>query len=210
VQAAAKVMRLALRPAIGAPYVPGRHEQFQAIAMTGYPAGRAVILINSFTKECNMKKHAIDIGINEKEREQIADGLKVLLADSYTLYLQTHNFHWNVTGPQFRELHLMFEEQYTELATAVDLIAERIRTLGVYAPGTYKAFAGLSNIKEIESIPSAGEMLTTLTRGHEQIVKTCRAVLKPAQKANDESTTSLVSDRMRLHEKTAWMLRSMK
>lgn len=156
-----------------------------------------------------MKKPGIDIGINSKQREQIAQGLKVLLADSYTLYLQTHNFHWNVTGPQFRELHLMFEEQYTELATAVDLIAERIRTLGVHAPGTYKDFAALSNIKEIDGVPTATDMLTILTKGHEQIVKTCREVLKPAQKAADESTTSLVSDRMRLHEKTAWMLRSM-
>lgn len=156
-----------------------------------------------------MKKMNIDIGINEKQREQIADGLKVLLADSYTLYLQTHNFHWNITGPQFRELHLMFEEQYNELALAVDLIAERIRTLGVAAPATYKAFAELSNIKEVEGVPSAPDMLTLLTKGHEQIVKTCRGALKPAQKADDESTASLVSDRMRLHEKTAWMLRSM-
>jgi starvation-inducible DNA-binding protein len=152
---------------------------------------------------------AIDIGIGTEQREQIANGLKVLLADSYTLYLQTHNFHWNVTGPQFRELHLMFEEHYTELALAVDLVAERIRTLGVAAPGTYKAFDSLSNIKEVEGVPSAQEMLTLLTKGHEQVVKTCREVLKPAQEADDESTASLVSDRMRLHEKTAWMLRSM-
>ncbi len=156
-----------------------------------------------------MKKMKIDIGISEKSREKIADGLKVLLADSYTLYLQTHNFHWNVTGPQFRELHLMFEEQYTELATAVDLIAERIRTLGVYAPGTYKAFAALSNIKDVEEVPTAADMVQLLTKGHEQVVKTCRAILKPAEDAGDESTTSLVSDRMALHEKTAWMLRSM-
>lgn len=156
-----------------------------------------------------MGKPKIDIGITEKQREAIADGLKVLLADSYTLYLQTHNFHWNVTGPQFRDLHLMFEEQYTELADAVDLVAERIRTLGVNAPGTYKAFVALSNIEETEGVPSAEEMLTILTKGHEQIVKTCRAVLKPAQDGDDESTVSLVSDRMRLHEKTAWMLRSM-
>lgn len=156
-----------------------------------------------------MKAPAIDIGIDQTQRTQIADGLKVLLADSYTLYLQTHNFHWNITGPQFRDLHLMFEEQYIELADAVDLIAERIRTLGVAAPGTYKAFSELSNIKETEGVPSATDMLTTLTKGHEQVVKTCREVLKPAQQADDESTVSLVSDRMRLHEKTAWMLRSM-
>ncbi|EAR11344.1 Dps family protein [Reinekea blandensis] len=150
----------------------------------------------------------IDIGINAAAREEIAEGLKRLLADSYTLYLQTHNFHWNVTGPQFRELHLMFEEHYTELATAVDEIAERIRTLDVAAPGTYKAFAALSSIEEVEGVPSAAEMVDRLTQGHEQVVKTSRAVLKLAQDAEDESTAALVSDRMRIHEKTAWMLRA--
>lgn len=152
---------------------------------------------------------SVEIGIKEKDREEIAEGLKRLLADSYTLYLQTHNFHWNVTGPQFRALHLMFEEHYTELATAVDEIAERIRTLGVAAPGTYKAFAGLSSIKEVEGVPEAKEMVTVLTQGHEQVIKTSRAVLKTAQEADDESTAALVSDRMRVHEKTAWMLRAM-
>lgn len=151
----------------------------------------------------------IDIGIETKDRESIAGGLKRLLADSYTLYLQTHNFHWNVTGPMFRELHLMFEEQYTELATAVDDIAERIRTLGVPAPGTYQAFAQLSSIEEVVEIPEAEKMLEILTRGHEQVVKTCRHVLKEAQAGDDESTIALVSDRMRVHEKTAWMLRAM-
>jgi len=151
----------------------------------------------------------IDIGISKPNREKIAEGLKRLLADSYTLYLQTHNFHWNVTGPQFRELHLMFEEHYTELATAVDEIAERIRTLGVAAPGTYKAFAELSSIKEVEGVPDAKEMVSLLTKGHEQVVKTCREALGQAQKSNDESSASLISDRMRIHEKTAWMLRAM-
>ncbi len=151
----------------------------------------------------------IDIGISEENREQIAEGLKCLLADSYTLYLQTHNFHWNVTGPKFRELHLMFEEHYTELATAVDDIAERIRTLDVAAPGTYKEFARLSAIDEVEGVPAAEKMVDLLTRGHEQVVKTCRDVLKRAQEADDESTASLVSDRMRIHEKTAWMLRAL-
>jgi len=151
----------------------------------------------------------IDIGINEKDRNQIAEGLKGLLADSYTLYLQTHNFHWNVTGPQFRELHLMFEEHYTELATAVDEIAERIRTLGVAAPGTYKAFAELSSIDEVDGVPSATDMVSILMRGHEQVVKTSRSVLGTAQEADDESTAALVSDRMRIHEKTAWMLRAL-
>ncbi len=151
---------------------------------------------------------SIDIGISEADRIGIAEGLKALLADSYTLYLQTHNFHWNVTGPQFRELHLMFEEHYTELATAVDDIAERIRTLDVVAPGTYKAFAALSSIEEVEDIPSARDMVDILTKSHEQVVKTCRIVLKQAQEADDESTASLVSDRMVVHEKTAWMLRA--
>lgn len=152
---------------------------------------------------------SIDIGINEADREAIADGLKVLLADSYTLYLQTHNFHWNVMGPQFRELHLMFEEHYTELAIAVDDVAERIRTLGVAAPGTYRAFSELSNIDEVEGVPAATEMVALLTRGHEQVVKTCREVLAKSQAADDESTSALVSDRMRVHEKTAWMLRAL-
>lgn len=150
----------------------------------------------------------IDIGINENDRNNIATGLKNLLADSYTLYLQTHNFHWNVVGPRFRELHLMFEEHYTELAVAVDDIAERIRTLDVAAPGTYKQFASLSSIKEVEGVPTPEEMTELLTIGHESIVKTCRTVLKIAQDAGDESTTALVSDRMRIHEKTAWMLRA--
>lgn len=150
----------------------------------------------------------IDIGIEHEDRLKIAEGLKRLLADSYTLYLQTHNFHWNVTGPQFRELHLMFEEHYTELATAVDEIAERIRTLDVVAPGTYKAFAELSSISEVEGVPAASEMVDILTKGHEQIVKTSRDALKLAQDADDESSAALVSDRMRIHEKTAWMLRA--
>ncbi|MCC2603815.1 Dps family protein [Planctobacterium marinum] len=150
----------------------------------------------------------IDIGISEQNRLKIADGLKRLLADSYTLYLQTHNFHWNVTGPQFRELHLMFEEHYTELAVAVDDIAERIRTLDVPAPGTYKEFAQLSSIDEVDGVPEAGNMVDILTRGHEQVVRTAREVLALSQAADDESTSALVSDRMRIHEKTAWMLRA--
>ena len=130
----------------------------------------------------------IDIGITESDRIAIAEGLKRLLADSYTLYLQTHNFHWNVTGPQFRELHLMFEEHYTELATAVDEIAERIRTLGVAAPGTYRGFAEYSSVKEVEGVPAADDMVKILTVSHEQVVRTSREVLKTAQDADDEST----------------------
>lgn len=156
-----------------------------------------------------MAEQQINIGISEQHRQQVADKLKVLLADSYTLYLQTHNFHWNITGPQFRDLHLMFEEHYTELATAVDEIAERIRTLGVFAPGTYREFSELSNIKETDSVPSSEEMVAILAKGHEQVVRTCREVLSAAQEAEDESSAALVGDRMALHEKTAWMLRSL-
>ncbi len=145
----------------------------------------------------------IDIGIKEEDRVNIAEGLKRLLADSYTLYLQTHNFHWNVIGPQFRDLHLMFKEHYTELATAVDEIAERIRTLDVPAPGTYKEFTRLGSVEEVKGVPRAKEMVDILTRGHETVVKTCRSVLKLAEDAVDESTLALVSDRMRIHEKTA-------
>ncbi len=152
---------------------------------------------------------SINIGIKQQDRHEIAQGLKHLLADSYTLYLQTHNFHWNVTGPQFRELHLMFEEHYNELSLAVDEIAERIRSLGVVAPGTYQAFAELSSIEEAQQVPAANEMVEVLMRGHEQVVQSCRKVLVTAQQADDESTAGLVSDRMRLHEKTAWMLRAM-
>lgn len=151
----------------------------------------------------------IDIGISSTDREKVADALSRLLADSYTLYLQTHNFHWNVTGPQFRELHLMFEEHYTELATAVDDIAERIRTLGVAAPGTYQAFSRLTSIREVEGVPAGEEMVDLLTQGHESVVRTCREALKIAQDAGDESSVALISDRMRVHEKTAWMLRAL-
>tara|TARA_R110002072_G_scaffold233478_1_gene391061 strand:- start:79758 stop:80228 length:471 start_codon:yes stop_codon:yes gene_type:complete len=151
----------------------------------------------------------IDIGIKQADRLNIAEGLKRLLADSYTLYLQTHNFHWNVEGPQFRELHLMFEEHYTELALAVDEIAERIRTLDVPAPGTYKEFARLSSIEEVDGVPAGKTMVDILTKGHEQVVKSCRDVLQLAQEAGDESSVALASDRMRIHEKTAWMLRAL-
>lgn len=151
----------------------------------------------------------IDIGIKQADRESIAKTLKHLLADTYTLYLQTHNYHWNVEGPLFRDLHLMFEEQYTEMAEAVDVIAERIRTLDVYAPGTYKEFAQLSSIKEVDGVPKGTDMVDILRRGHEQVVKTCRDVLEQAQKGDDESTIALASDRMRVHEKAAWMLRAL-
>ncbi len=151
---------------------------------------------------------AINIGISDPDRLKVAAQLKKLLADSYTLYLQTHNFHWNVTGPQFNQLHLMFEAHYTELATAVDDIAERIRSLGVAAPGTYRAFSELSSIEEVEGTPGSEQMLEILVEGHETVVKTSRAALKVAQEADDESSAALISDRMRIHEKTAWMLRA--
>ena len=150
----------------------------------------------------------INIGINQTDRKNVAAQLNALLADTYTLYLQTHNFHWNVTGPMFTSLHQLFEQHYTELAVAVDDIAERIRSLGEPAPGTYQAFAKLSQINEVEGVPAAEDMLSILTTSHEQVVQTCRTALKVAQAADDESSAALISDRMRIHEKTAWMLRS--
>lgn len=151
----------------------------------------------------------INIGIDSKQRTQIADGLSRLLADSYTLYLKTHNFHWNVTGPMFNTLHLMFEDQYTELATAVDEIAERIRALGRPAPGTYKAFAELTSVKEADGVPDAKEMIRQLVEGQETVARTAREVFPIAEKAGDEPTADLLTQRMQVHEKTAWMLRSL-
>lgn len=151
----------------------------------------------------------IEIGIPAADRQKIAEGLSRLLADSYTLYLKTHNYHWNVTGPLFNTLHLMFETQYTELATAVDEIAERIRALGHPAPGSYKAFAKLTSIEEEEGAPSAEEMIRQLVLGQESVVRTARAVFPLAEKASDEPTADLLTQRMQVHEKNAWMLRSM-
>lgn len=155
------------------------------------------------------KQPTIDIGIDTKKREAIADGLSRLLADSYTLYLKTHNYHWNVTGPMFNTLHLMFEAQYTELALAVDLIAERIRALGVFAPGSYAAFSKLSSIAESESVPTATDMIADLVKGQETVVRTARKIFPIVEKAGDEATADLLTQRIQLHEKTAWMLRSM-
>ncbi len=151
----------------------------------------------------------IDIGISETHREKIAEGLSRLLADSYTLYLKTHNFHWNVTGPMFTIIHEMTEQHYTELATAVDDIAERIRALGVYAPGSYAQFAELTSIKEETNVPNANDMIKQLVAGHEQVVKTARGVFQLAEEASDESSCDILTQRMQLHEKTAWMLRSL-
>ena len=150
----------------------------------------------------------VEIGLKNSERVEVADALRDLLADSYTLYLLTHNFHWNVTGPRFRELHLMFEEHYQDLAVAVDDIAERIRTLGVHAPGSYSEFAELTRIPEVQAVPDANDMVRILTLAHETLTQTCRKTLKVAQKVDDESTLGLVADRLQVHEKTAWMLRS--
>ncbi|HSX50994.1 MAG TPA: Dps family protein [Cellvibrio sp.] len=151
----------------------------------------------------------IDIGISQQHREEIAAGLSRVLADTYTLYLKTHNFHWNVTGPMFQTLHLMFETQYTELALAVDAIAERIRSLGFPAPGTYKQYASLSSIKEEEGIPPAKDMIRLLVEGQEAVVRTARSLYATAEAANDEATADLLTQRIQLHEKTAWMLRSL-
>jgi starvation-inducible DNA-binding protein len=151
----------------------------------------------------------IDIGISENNRKQIGEGLSRLLADSYTLYLKTHNFHWNVTGPMFNTLHLMFETQYTELATAVDLIAERIRALGFPAPGSYTQFAKLTSIREENGVPSAEEMIRQLVKDQETVVRTARSIFPVVEEAHDEATADLLTQRMQLHEKTAWMLRSM-
>jgi starvation-inducible DNA-binding protein len=155
------------------------------------------------------KTVSIDIGIGQDERKAIADGLSHLLADTYTLYLKTHNYHWNVTGPMFNTLHLMFETQYNELALAVDLIAERIRALGYPAPGSYAQYAKLSSIKESENVPAAEEMIADLVKGQEAVVRTARKVFPTAEKAADEPTADLLTQRMQIHEKTAWMLRAM-
>lgn len=152
---------------------------------------------------------SINIGISEQDRQSIAAGLSRLLADSYTLYLKTHNYHWNVTGPQFNTLHAMFEAQYTELAVAVDDIAERIRALGVVAPGSYQAFSELTTIEEETGTPSAEEMVRQLILGQEAVVRTAREIILTASDANDEPTADLLTQRMQIHEKTAWMLRSM-
>jgi starvation-inducible DNA-binding protein len=149
----------------------------------------------------------INIGIPEQDRKKIVEGLSKLLADTYTLYLKTHNFHWNVTGPMFNTLHLMFETQYTELAAAVDLIAERIRALGSPAPGTYSEFARLSSIKEPTGVPSAEEMIRQLTQDQETVSRTARSMFPSVDAANDEPTADLLTQRMQVHEKTAWMLR---
>jgi len=154
-------------------------------------------------------KPAIDIGIGSKDRERIVRGLSTLLADSYTLYLMTHNFHWNVTGPQFNSLHLMFMQQYTEQWNALDLIAERIRALGFPAPGTYREFAELASIAEVAGVPKATDMIRHLVAAQEATARTARKVFPLAEAANDQPTADLLTQRLEVHEKTAWMLRSL-
>lgn len=154
------------------------------------------------------KAKPIDIGIDEQARQEIAQGLSRLLADTYTLYLKTHYFHWNVTGPMFTSLHLLFEQQYTELALAVDEVAERIRALGVFAPGSYSQFTELGSISETKDVPSAEEMVSLLVEGNEAVAKTARSVFPAAEKGDDQSTMDMVTQRLRVHEKNAWMLRS--
>ena len=151
----------------------------------------------------------VNIGIDEENRKQITDGLSRLLADTYTLYLKTHNFHWNVTGPMFQTLHLLFETQYTELAIAVDLIAERIRALGYPAPGTYSDFVKLSSIAENSGVPKATDMIRLLVEGQEAVVRTARSIFPVVEQVNDEPTADLLTQRMQIHEKNAWMLRSL-
>ena len=150
-----------------------------------------------------------NLGIPEAERKKIVDGLSRLLADTYTLYLTTHNFHWNVTGPMFNTLHLMFMDQYTEAWNAVDLVAERIRSLGFPAPGTYAEFARLTSIPEVKGVPGADEMIRILSAGQETVVRTARAMFPVVDKAGDEPTADLLTQRMQIHEKNAWMLRSL-
>ncbi len=155
------------------------------------------------------KASNINIGISESDRSNIADGLSRMLADTYTLYLKTHNFHWNVTGPMFQTLHLMFMTQYTESWAAVDMLAERIRALGYPAPGSYKAFAALTSIEESDGVPKAKEMIQQLVEGQETVVRTAREVLPIAEQAGDQPTVDLLSARMQIHEQNAWMLRSL-
>ena len=155
------------------------------------------------------KPASINIGISDGDREKIVRGLSALLADSYTLYLMTHNFHWNVTGPQFNSLHLMFMGQYTEQWNALDIIAERIRALGHPAPGTYKEFVKLASIEEVEGVPKSDEMIRLLVAAQEATARTARKLFALVNEANDQPTADLLTQRLEVHEKTAWMLRSL-
>ncbi len=155
------------------------------------------------------KVATMDIGISVEHREKIVKGLSALLADSYSLYLMTHNFHWNVTGPQFNSLHTMFMTQYTEQWNALDIIAERIRALGYPAPGTYKEFAKLTSIKEVDGVPNATDMVKHLVQAQETTARTARSLFAIVDEANDQPTADVLTQRLNVHEKTAWMLRSL-
>ena len=158
----------------------------------------------------SLEKRQIDIGISDSDRQKIAEGLSKLLADTYTLYLNTHNFHWNVTGPMFNTLHLMFMDQYTELWNSVDVIAERIRALDQFAIGSYKDFSQYSSVKDAPSIPpKAKEMVALLVVGHETVIKTIRSIYGLVGTASDQATEDMLTQRINVHEKTAWMLRSL-
>ena len=151
----------------------------------------------------------INIGINEKDRKQVCRGLSKLLADSYLLYLKTQNYHWNVTGKMFQALHTLFETQYTDLAKAIDEIAERIRALGEFAPGSFSEFSKVTSIKEESSVPTADEMIQNLVQGNEAVVTTAREIIQMTDECEDDVTADLMVERMQVHEKNAWMLRSM-
>jgi starvation-inducible DNA-binding protein len=159
--------------------------------------------------EKKVRQMSIDIGISESNRKKIAEGLSNLLADSYTLYMMTHNFHWNVKGPQFNTLHTMFMTQYTEQWAALDVIAERIRALGYPAPGTYSEFAKRASIKEVNGVPKAEDMIRYLVKAQEATAKTARKLFKVVDSANDQPTADVLTQRIDVHEKTAWMLRSL-
>lgn len=164
---------------------------------------------NSERSEAVPSSQALDIGIPEEKLKKITDGLSRLLADTYTLYLKTHNYHWNVTGPQFHSLHAQFETQYVELATAVDTIAERIRALGAWAPGSYSQYAELATVKEAAGIPDARQMVADLAADQATVSRTAREIFTDAEDANDQPTADLLTQRMQIHEKTAWMLRAL-
>jgi starvation-inducible DNA-binding protein len=178
-------------------------------AQTSAKIYRQCLIQGVYMANKNLKTPVLDIGISDANREKIVKGLSALLADSYTLYLMTHNFHWNVKGPHFNSLHIMFMTQYTEQWHALDLIAERIRALGHPTPGTYKKFVKLTSIKEVEGVPMATDMVRHLVMAQETTARTARKLLQVVAKANDQPTTDLLTQRLDLHEKTAWMLRSL-
>ncbi len=165
--------------------------------------------VKKVAKSATPSAQALDLGIPADKLAGITEGLSRLLADTYTLYLKTHNYHWNVTGPQFNTLHQMFMTQYTELGLAVDEIAERIRALGAFAPGSYSAFSALATVQEASGVPSADHMVANLAADQATVVRTARAVFPLADAAGDEPTADLLTQRMQVHEKTAWMLRAM-